>query len=846
VALPWSCASGSAAPATEAVLPDAPPPPSLPDSQRVVPRTAFLTEYPWAASGGIAGFRQAGSQVVFSLAGGREAQVSFAADNVWRLRWSPAGKLSADHSWAVVRRSLSPVHLLVHEEPDAVVLSTLELEVSFARADFTTTVRRGGAVISRDTAPLASAGSRVVCRKDLAAGDRLYGFGEKTGPLLKNGQSMRMWNTDAYGYGKSDDSLYMSVPFFVNAGRRASWGILFDNSFQTFFNAGKDKADELWFGATGGDMDYWFIASDDLKGVLADYTSLTGRMELPPQWALGYQQSRYSYTSERAALQVAATFREKQIPADVIYFDIDFMEGYKSFTHHPTAFPDPKRMLDTLHAQGFKAITIIDPGIKNEPGYAPFDSGLAAGAFLKTTEGKLSEGRVWPGYCVFPDFTDPAARRWWGQLYAPLVDWGFDAFWNDMNEPAVFDTPNNTLAWNTLHTVDGQPRSAAEIHNVYGQQMSRATLEGLNRLRPGQRNLVLSRAGYAGSQRYAAFWTGDNSANWEHLRLNLTMVLGLGLSGFPMAGADVGGYKGNPSPELFARWMQLGALLPFYRNHTETGAAPHEPWAFGAEAEAVSKAAIELRYSLLPHYYTLAREASQTGSPIVRPLFWEFPGQDPAYLSEDEFMVGPGLLAAPVLAKGAASREVWLPGGAVWHDWYSGASVPGGQTLTVPAPLAALPLFVREGAIVPLRELEQWVGQKPGANLTFRIWAGADGRYTLYEDDGQSNAYRDGKFRETTVVLEDKAGRCRVTVAPAGDTKAYRPGRAYTWLAVTLNAAPAAVRLNGAPLVLTEGYADTAARGAVPAHWNASTGELTVRTDDPDKTWVLEIDRTAN
>jgi alpha-glucosidase len=389
------------------------------------------------------------------------------------------------------------------------------------------------------------------------------------------------------------------------------------------------------------------------------------------------------------------------------------------------------------------------------------------------------------------------------------------------------------------------------IHNVYGQDMARATREGLQQLRPGQRQFVLSRAGYAGAQRYAAFWTGDNSATWDHLRLNLTMVMNLGLSGFPFVGADVGGYKGNPSPELMARWMELGSLMPFYRNHTEKGDVPHEPWAFGDAVETASRLAIERRYRLMPYLYDLAHQASLTGAPLVRPLFWAFPAESANYTTEDQFMLGDALMAAPVLVQGQTARAVRFPAGTTWYDWDSGAAHPGGSSFNQAAPLESLPLFARAGAIVATHETEQWVGEKPANPLTIRIWpplAGAVSETTIYRDNGRDLAWQDGDYLQTTVRVDATGPGLSVTVRPNHPAVHYREAAGNAWLSLRLEGPPRQLRLDGRPIELGRLAAaaedssvwDTPS-GSQSAFWDAGHSCLSLRIPPINSASTLEI-----
>ncbi len=530
--------------------------------------------------------------------------------------------------------------------------------------------------------------------KRLRDDEHVYGLGEKTGPLDKRGwqlggSSVAMWNSDTYRYDQSTDPLYVSVPFYLVLRQGRAHAVFFDNSHRSSFDLGRSSRSRLSFGAEGGELDYYVIDGPSPRQVLERYTALTGRVPLPPLWALGYHQSRYSYFPDSRLRELARQFRERRIPADVLWLDIHALQDFRPFTWDAERFPDPARLLADLRAQGLRTVVIVDPHPKKQAGDPVYESGLAGGHFVRRADGSLFEGQVWParaertpGPSVFPDFSRAATRAWWGALYRPLLDLGLAGIWNDMNEPSVFDGPAGTLPLDARHDGDGLAADHAEIHNVYGQLMTRSTFEGLLRLRPDRRPFVLTRASFAGGQRFAAVWPGDSSSDWSHLKGSIPMLLGLGLSGFAFAGADVGGFSDDASPELLTRWLQLGALTPFFRNHSDLGTADQEPWAHGQPWEALNRRAIELRYELLPHVYTAMREASRTGVPAMRPLFVDFPQDEATWRLDDEFLFGSDLLVAPIVREGQRRREVYLPAGA-WYDLWTGARLEGGRRVNV-------------------------------------------------------------------------------------------------------------------------------------------------------------------
>jgi alpha-glucosidase len=443
---------------------------------------------------------------------------------------------------------------------------------------------------------------------------------------------------------------------------------------------------------------------------------------------------------------IAGNFRKRGIPCDVIYLDIDYMDGYRCFTWNKKNFPDPKKMIADLAGNGFKIITIIDPGIKEDSTYSVFKEGLKGKHFVLNPDSTLFIGPVWPGECAFPDFANSAARAWWGTLYKDLVNIGVKGFWNDMNEPSVFDVPSKTFPLDVHHNVDGDIRTHAEIHNVYGMQMARGTYEGLRRLSPNERPFVLTRAGYAGTQRYSAAWTGDNVSSWEHLAMAIPMCLNFGLSGQPFVGPDIGGFIGSPTGEMYTRWLQYGAFLPLCRSHSVKGSINKEPWEYGDEYEKINKKFIELRYQLLPFLYTEFYKASVSGIPIMRPLMLEFPDDKTTYRIDTQFMIGENILISPVLEAGSKTRFMYLPSGE-WYDFWTREKIVGGKWIDAKAPLDVIPVFVRAGAVVPMQQVVQYTDQAPADPLTFEIFPSTEAKGICYEDDGISFDYQKGKYR---------------------------------------------------------------------------------------------------
>ena len=583
------------------------------------------------------------------------------------------------------------------------------------------------------------AGGRADAVLTVPEGSSLYGTGEVTGPLLRNGRSITLWNTDNFNYKKKEGrALYQSHPWVLGVRPDGTaFGVLFETTWKAELKTG---ADRITLASEGGPFRVFVIDRESPQAVLRGLAELIGTMPLPPKWALGFQQCRYSYYPDARVRQIADEFRARQLPCDVIWMDIDYMDGFRIFTFDPKRFPDPKATNDYLHGKAFHSVWMIDPGVKVDPGYGVYDSGNAKKLWVQTSTGADFHGEVWPGDCVFPDFTMPDTRQWWGGLYKDFVATGVDGVWNDMNEPAVFNGPDASMPEDNRQRGGGDLPAGPHLmyHNVFGMLMARSTREGLLKARPEKRPFVLTRANYLGGQRYAATWTGDNGAEMSFLTQSIPMSINLGLSGQPLSGPDIGGYAGKGSPELYARWIALGAFYPFSRAHADKAAPDREPWVFGPEIENVARTALDRRYRLLPYLYTVARNASVTGEPIMEPVFFADP-KDPDLRAEDSaFLFGPDLLVvprwaeSPKLPKGTW-REVALLDGNREQDGYQPA------------------VKVRGGAIVPLEEVVQSTAESAASPLTLLVSLAENGQAqgTLYEDAGDGFAYRDGVYALT-------------------------------------------------------------------------------------------------
>ncbi len=583
----------------------------------------------------------------------------------------------------------------------------------------------------------------IQCVKQLDRHDCIYGLGDKTGVLNKRYYEYENWNSDIPDpHEDSFKSLYKSIPFFITLKKQGVYGIFYDNTFKSYFNFGKENDGYYCFGSDDGNLDYYFIGGSDMPAVVSNYTYLTGRMPLPQKWTLGYHQSRWGYDSEKTFRELAGKFREYRIPCDVLHFDIDYMERFKVFSWDKTRFDDPERLILDLKQDGFKAVTILDPGVKVEDGYNIYEEGTANGYFAKTPDGAPYVNAVWPGDSVFPDFGKPEVREWWGNHLRFYVNLGVSGIWNDMNEPASFHGP---LPDDVVFTDEDKPSTHKEMHNVYGHNMSKAAYEGLKKL-TGKRPFVITRACYSGSQKYTTVWTGDNQSLWTHLRMAIPQQCNLGLSGMAFIGTDIGGFGADTTPELIARWVEVGCFSPLFRNHCAKGCMNQEPWLFGDEILAIYRKYVELRYELLPYFYDLCRECEQTGLPILRPLVLHYENDENVRNLNDEFLVGKHLLVAPVVEQGVTKRMVYLPEG-VWYDYWTHTAYEGGGGYIVDAPLDTCPIFVKAGTILPKSPAQMYVGEIKDPKLILEVYPG-EGSYTHYQDNGEDFSYREGAYNE--------------------------------------------------------------------------------------------------
>ena len=819
--------------------------------------------------GPVSSFTKTESAVTFDCQDGSQVRVYVLAPDLLRVRASFRKPLpEKDHSWAIEKTSWEATRWSFAEQPAAFTISTDEVEVVVRRSPLLVEFRnaRTHEVINADERPMMfdakgtmtgmmfdpKAGPFVAVSKRLGFDEHFYGLGEKAARLDKRRGFFMNWNSDTPGYTEGRDPIYQTIPFYIGLQRGAAYAIFFDNSYRSYFDFGRSSQQYASFGAEGGEVNYYFFQGPEIKKILGRYSDLTGHMPLPPLWALGNQQSRWSYYPQSMAEEVVREYRQRDLPLDALHLDIDYMQAYRVFTFNTDRFPSPKDFTERMRRQGVHVVTIVDPGVKYQPpaqgtanaptpsapellpqdkSYYVFNQGLEKNYFQKRRNGDLYIGRVWPGESVLVDFTLPDARRWWGDLHRAYTDNGIAGIWTDMNEPSDFVDQTGKNQLDVVSFDEGERSTHAKNRNVFALLMARATYEGLQRLEPNKRPYVITRAAYAGYQRYTTMWTGDTPSTWETLSTSIPMYQSLGLSGQPFVGGDVGGFIGRGNGELLARAYQISFLVPFCRNHKDISGYDNEPWRYGKYYEDIIRKYLKLRYRLMPFLYTTLEEAHRTGVPLFRPLVLEYQQDESTLNLDDEFMVGRDLLVAPILKPDLMQRMVYLPQG-TWYDYWTGKRYTGGTMIRADAPLDTVPFYVRGGAIIPMGPEMNYTGEKPSDPLSFHIYADERGQAStsLYEDDGSSPAYQQGVFRRTSVTATSSNGVVQLSVgAPEGT---YNPGKRNLLFVIASTARQ--VSLDGQTLGASTGAA--AGNG-----WYREGDRLLIRINDDGKAHRIQI-----
>lgn len=662
-------------------------------------------------------------------------------------------KLEKDFSYAVIAKPVE-TKVSISQNDQEITITTDSLKARITKKPYSVTFYTpDGRVISQDEKGLNTSwvSEEVTTYKKIQDGERFIGLGEKTGDLDRRGSGYTNWNNDAYGYSTEQDPIYSTIPFYMGIHHGLNYGIFLDNTYQSDFNFGASNDRFSSFGAQGGEMNYYFIYHKHLADIITSYTALTGRMNMPPLWSLGYQQNRYSYYPDLEVMRIAQTLREKKIPADGITLDIHYMDQYKLFTWDKKRFPNPLAMNKKLSDMGFTTTVIVDPGIKVEKGYDAYESGLKENIFIKYPDSSNYAGQVWPGWCNFPDFTSEKARAWWRNQVKFFADNGISGIWNDMNEIATW---GKKMPSNVLFNYDGAMASHRQAHNVYGMQMARSSYEGA-RASMNKRPFILTRAGYAGLQRYTAIWTGDNRSEEDHMLLGVRLLNSLGLSGVPFTGMDIGGFLGTPGTSLFARWVQIGAFNPYFRNHTAVNTQSSEPWTHGEEVLEISRNYISLRYKLMPYLYSAFFEATQSGLPVMRSLAIDYTFDAKVFDTrfQNQYLFGKAFLVLPFESTKEFGKA-YFPNGS-WYNLYTDEKQDGGTEKILGLSISKLPVYVKESSIVPMQSLVQTTQEKPTDTLCIHIYKGnLKNSFVYYEDDGQSYNYEKGDFYKRTITYD--------------------------------------------------------------------------------------------
>ncbi len=773
-----------------------PPTPTLMNSKEVGVSNRYDDIYTDYQAKNIYSAERKGQSFLFEFQNNVALKIDVLTDTIFRVRYAPKGQFEDGFSYAISDDFKAAKVQLQFEEKDKdyrIISSQIQCWIDKKKGTLKFKDAKGK-TINEDAEGYSARSTihkgfcRIAVSKKSPKKEQYFGLGDKSCSLDLRGHDCDNYNTDAFAYGNGSYTLYRSIPFYYGLNNGVGYGIFMDNSHRSHFEFDVKKSGVTTFWAEGGEMNYYFIYGPKLMQVAQQYHQLTGVTELPPMWALGFHQCRWSYYPDARVRELANDFRKHQIPCDAIYLDIDYMDGFRCFTVNKKLFPDLKKLTSDLKKDGFSTIVMIDPGIKEDPEYWVYKDGIKNDVFCRRTNGDLMVGPVWPEECVFPDYTSPKARKWWSKLYKGLYGKdGVAGFWNDMNEPAVFKVNSKTFPDEVHHDYEGKGANHKRIHNVYGMQMTRATKDGLLKIKSKKRPFVLTRATYSGGQRYAAVWTGDNVATWEHLEIANRQCQRLSISGYSLVGSDVGGFVEQPTGELMARWIQLAIFHPLFRIHSMGNNADgsgavldnimeldaedrkdQEPWSYGKKFTAVNRKSIELRYQLLPYIYTAFYQQATEGLPVIRSLHFYDQKDEKLRKVERDFMFGDHLLVSPIVREKAKSQSVYLPEGQ-WFNFWTNKLHEGKKSARVSAKIDKIPFFVKAGTVLPLYPVRQHTKEKI-SHLDLHIYIG-NGESCLYEDAGNGFEYRDGAYRKVQFVAALKGNKYTLHAKATGKFK---------------------------------------------------------------------------
>ncbi len=752
-------------------------------------------------------YSKKGNQVIFNCKDGSKLSLTINSSSVVKVWFDQLGKFSRQNpSFAIVNDQLENVSdISVNEEPSAYEIFTSKLRIRVNKNPMQLQIfdKYQKLVFSdyNDKGNVPN-GKGIKSYKNLRSDEQFFGLGEKTGTLNRRGKNYKMWNSDKPCYSTTEDPIAKSIPFFMSSYR---YGIFLDNTYKTEFKFGTESSDFYSFEAPDGAFVYYFIYGKDYKEIQQQYIALTGQPIMPPKWALGFAQSRGLYTKENRALEVAGEFRKRKIPIDIIYQDIGWTQNLQDFEWRKGNYTNPKAMLNKLKDNGFKMIVSQDPVISKKDNKQYLEANKL-GYFVKDVRTDKAYEMPWPwgGNCGVVDFTLPEVADWWGKYQQKPLDDGVSGFWTDMGEPA-WSNEEDTDRLNMKHHIGMHN----EIHNVFGLTWDKVVKEQFDKRNPNKRIFQMTRSAYAGLQRYTFGWTNDSGNGndvldgWSQMENQVAVGISAGLGGIPFWTTDISGYCGDITDypamaELFTRWMQFGVFCPLSRAHHE-GDNAVEPWKFGEVAEKNTKAAIELKYQLFPYLYTYSRKAHDTGLPITRGLFMEYPNDAEAAKIDNQFMFGEEILVAPVLKKGERVKRVYFPDGE-WIDFNDKKTeYLGGEKLPYKAPLNTIPIFVKKGSIIPMMPIMQYIGEKRDYPVTFHIFPNYEDEkasFTLYEDEGENQDYLKNIFSLTHIVCTTLSSGFNIYISPE-DKGFHQSDKRNFVLSILTDKKPNSVSING-------------------------------------------------
>jgi alpha-glucosidase len=675
---------------------------------------------------------QGGIQLTFENAQG---ELLFLSENIIRVSWIP-GK--APIPYTLNKTDWEFPNPTITHQFSSHRLSLGNYVVNIALNGEISIEEITGKLLRQDNPPVRK-GNGWSLSTNLHPDEHIYGLGERAGNFNLRPGTYQCWNTDAGGsYSSGDDPLYIATPIYLSISSQGRYLVYFENSFPSEFSI----KDTLQASFSGGMLRYYVILGS-LNEIYTLLFELIGYPCMPPRWVFGYHQSRWGYKNEAEIRELVKNFDEHNLPLSAIHLDIDYMKRYRVFSINKSSFPSLKQLTADLDKKGIKLVASINPAVKRDKHYEIYSDGLAKDIFCKLPSGQPFTGVSWPGWSVFPDFTKYEARKWWQEQYGALLSQGIAGIWHDMNEPSSFAAwGDKTFPANIIHSMDGAGGDHLEAHNLYGLLMNQAGYDGINKYFPNKRPWQFSRAGWAGLQRYAWNWTGDIESTWKALKMTLPMILGLSLSGHCFSGADIGGFSGDPSAELYLRWFQLSCFLPLFRTHSAVGTKSREPWVFGEPTTNIIRKYLQLRYKLIPYIYTAAWDAVNNGIPIIRPIFWDEPSNEVLWDTNDSFLLGSCLLIAPIQEENARNRSVIFPEGK-WFSFWDDQAYQGISIHEIRADLEMIPIFIKAGSILPMEENNE---------LSLHIYPKVEGNSInqIYFDDGDGyGSWRLDRFHST-------------------------------------------------------------------------------------------------